>query len=217
VFEVASSSGPLIEPGQYVLTLAEIEDAGVGQYGPSILWKWKMSTPSAPDSFTVDADSGEPYLFYAYSSTKMTPKARARHWAEALLNREIQDGQKIDPSSLVGERMQALVIHETAEDGTVRAKISREMRPKPLRATPPATKSATATKGAPAAQFIPASPFGGEALREAIKKALRKCVLLDVPSLESFDIDVTAFDDETLRLMLNQMLAEIDEAAAAAA
>jgi len=200
-----------------VLTLAEIEDAGTGQFGPSILWKWKMSTPTTPEEFRVDGNSGDPYLFYAYSSTKMSPKADARHWAEALLGREIEDGEKLEPNSLLGKRMQAMIVHEPSpKDGTVRAKISREMPPRAFGtaqpSTPTATKSATPSKSAAAAVDL-----SGAALRAEIKRTLRKAVLLDVPSLEAFDIDTDDFDDMTLQLMLRQMQDEIAEAAAAAA
>lgn len=201
MFDTASNTdGTVLEAGQYVLTVESTEQAEDNGFGPSVLWRFRVSDPTTPEEFRLD-DSGEPYLFWHWTSTKMTPRARARHWIEALLGRPIGDGERIDPSTLVGKRMTALVIHEEKE-GQIRAKISMEVRPKPYgqpaaggTAAPPKSAPATATNGAAA---------GGLSTEWA--KAVRKAELLEVEGVGTFKaIDPNLFGEQELRAKLREL------------
>jgi len=186
-----SGEGPRLEPGQYVLTVISIEPAEGGNpaFGPSVKWTFTVANPSTPNDLMVN-DDGEPYDFWGHTSVKMSPKARARQWTEALVGRQLEEGERINPSTLIGQRMQALVIHEAGEDGIVRAKVSREMPPKPFGAVAAAAPAANGTADTPA-------------LLERWKKGITKAELLEIDGLGSFRaIDPTLLSDAELKSQL---------------
>ncbi len=189
-----SGEGPRLEPGQYVLTVTSIEPAEGGNqaFGPSVKWTFAVADVATPDDLKAD-DNGGDYEFWAFTSIKMSPQARARQWTEALVGRQLADGEKIDPSSLIGKRMQALVIHEEGDNGMVRAKVSREMPPKPFGAVP----AAPAPKAAPAAANGTADT---PTLLERWKKGITKAELLEIDGLGAFRaIDPTLLSDVELK------------------
>ena len=82
-----------LEPGRYLFKVSRLEDGNEGEYGPSIKWVFNVADMESKQAI-LDGNTGEPYEFWAYSSTKMgkTAKqvAKARAWTEALLNRNVE-------------------------------------------------------------------------------------------------------------------------------
>lgn len=79
-----------LERGSYLLQLQRIEDADPGQFGPRLKWVflvWKKDTREQ----VMDGD--QPYEFWQFTSEKMTPRATARSYVEALLGRTVQPGE----------------------------------------------------------------------------------------------------------------------------
>ncbi|HEX7024609.1 MAG TPA: hypothetical protein VF187_07310 [Gemmatimonadales bacterium] len=91
MFEDATAGTPVVDPGQYLAKVVRLEEGETGEFGPSI--KWVFNLADAKTREPMYDEQGELFEFYAYSSTKMGPRAKARQWAEALLGREIQNGE----------------------------------------------------------------------------------------------------------------------------
>lgn len=111
-----------IEDGTYVLQLKALEDTPDNGFGPGNKWifhLWEKQTREA-----VTNEDGTAYEFYQFSSSKMTPRAKARGWFEALIGRPIQDGEDPDAivSAAIGKYAEALIASEI-EDGKLRTKI----------------------------------------------------------------------------------------------
>ena len=199
MFDTASNTdGTTLDAGMYILTVASIEPAEDNGFGPSVLWRFQVSEMASPTDFKL-TDNGDEFLFWHWTSTKMTPRARARHWVEALMGRPLGEGERIDPDALVGRRMQAMVIHEEKE-GQVRAKVSSEVRPKAYGEAP--AQPAPSVSTAPAAK---ASTPPTELLAQW-KRAIVKAELLEIPSLGAWKvIDPGLLTPAELRAKLEQM------------
>jgi hypothetical protein len=151
VFDTVTNTdgGTLLDVAHYILTLRDLSREEQGQFGPSICWKFAVADVASPQQNRI-ADDGEEYQFWAWTSTKLSPRAKARPYAEALLGRQLAEGEKLNPAELIGRSMKAMIVHETGEDGKVRAKISQEVKPTPFgQAAPAAAKPAAngAAKG----------------------------------------------------------------------
>ena len=83
-------------------------------------------------TFTVYDGSPEGQEMTAASSTALGPKAKARPWAEALLNRRLEPGEEIDTETLCPKDCQVVVKNDP---DTGFAKIADVLPPRPRRTT----------------------------------------------------------------------------------
>jgi hypothetical protein len=126
--DVPSSKFETVQPGSYIVKLVRVEKAEDGQFGPRRRWVFHLAD-AATGTPAYRAD-GSLFEFAQLSSTKLGRKARAREYAEALLNRDLTDGERgadLVPQ-LVGKKALAL-IGENANGWT------EVIRMQPLKAT----------------------------------------------------------------------------------
>jgi hypothetical protein len=113
--------------GLYVMELKDlVQEDAASMPNP----KYKNSGPRIRWIFTIKRviDSNDPEAhdqvgeeFWAWSSLAMGRKATMRKWSEALLNRQLSEGEQITPTHLLGKRCKATVslyMKETGEQGT---------------------------------------------------------------------------------------------------
>jgi hypothetical protein len=100
----ATSFHARLKPGLYegMLTAIEERSSDNGEY-----LRW---------AFTID-DEGDEVEVSALSSTKFSPTAKARKYAESLLGRTIKNGEELAPAALYGCKCRLLVTIDTLSDG----------------------------------------------------------------------------------------------------
>lgn len=100
--------------GTYVLTVLRVEDGGEGQFGPRMRWVFSCTDE---DGDNVTWDDGTPFELWQSTGTSLGPKGKARKWAEAVLQRELVNGENGDEivRQMVGKRVRALI--QTNEAG----------------------------------------------------------------------------------------------------
>ena len=85
------------DPGTYILELTAVEEGPELQYGPTIKWRWNVhDMQGGPVVY-----EGRPAETDALSSQKMGPRAKARRWLEAHLQRALEEGE--DPALFEGD------------------------------------------------------------------------------------------------------------------
>lgn len=180
----------LPEPGKYIVTCIDIEDAPDKGFGPGVKWVFRL------EDFNTGAvwDSD----LWQFTSIKMGPKAKARPIIEALLGRPLQVREQPDSRDLLNRKMVAMVIHEPKDDGSQRAVVT---------SCKPFTEQA-AMPTAPARQEQP-KPAATD-LRAQVKAAMRKAEILQTPKhLDWFATDITAMSDSDLYELLQDINADI--------
>ena len=117
-----------IGPGPYIVKLNRIEPAPKGEFGDNIYWFWEIyNTFDAegkdvrPASFNPD---GSVWCYRETTSVKFGAnpksgvKAKARERAEALLKREMEDGEVLKASALMGKPAMVHLVWKPSADGT---------------------------------------------------------------------------------------------------
>ena len=94
----------------------------------------KNQKPWLKWTFTVYDGSPEGQEMTAASSTALGPKAKARPWVEALMNRRLEPGEEIDTEGLCPKDCQ-VVVKNDADTGF--AKITDVLPPRPRRPAGP--------------------------------------------------------------------------------
>jgi hypothetical protein len=99
---------PTIEPGTYTVTVLRIEDMEPGQYGERMRWVLALTDE---DGAPVTWDNGDPYEWWQQTGTTLGPKSTARKWADALMGRDLRDGDDGDDvaDALIGKSARALI------------------------------------------------------------------------------------------------------------
>jgi len=100
----ATSYQARLKPGLYQGRLTAIEERS-SDNGPYLRW-----------TFAID-HKGDEVEVSALSSTKFSPTAKARKYAEALLGRAIKEGEELAPDELYGCTCQVMVTIDTLSDG----------------------------------------------------------------------------------------------------
>lgn len=96
-----------IEDGIYGATVQEIREQET-QYGSALKF-----------IFAAETEDGDVELSALCNDPEtLSPKTKLRKWANAILNREIQDGETFNPKMLLDQPCRILVKNETGENGT---------------------------------------------------------------------------------------------------
>lgn len=122
---VTDKLGESVPEGLYLVRVVGVglyeppPDAPPSQYGDNPRAQWKFlieqvisaDTPR-PTKENPDPKSPEEFINYElrdYSSLTMGPKSKARDWSVALFDRELEEGETIDPDKLIGCRARATI------------------------------------------------------------------------------------------------------------
>lgn len=79
----------ILEAGKYRLKVDRIEEA-TGEFGPQNKWVFLVSGPAGQ---LMQSDGTTPYEFWAYTSNKTGPGSKAGEYFEALLDRQLVEGE----------------------------------------------------------------------------------------------------------------------------
>jgi hypothetical protein len=182
----------LPEPDRYIAVCVGIEDAPDKGFGPGVKWQFQLIDPRT--NLPVRDSQGRDFILWQFTSTKMGPKSRCRPIIEALLGRELLNGEVPDSRELLNKGMICLVAHEKAEDGTIRARVTS--------CTPynPAPDAAKVAAPAPAPGFdangntVSVNGADKAALIQKFEKARRSAEVLGTPK----HLDWLAMDPATM-------------------
>lgn len=115
-----SDNGQIIPEGRYTLHLIALEKAPPSTFqpeaGPRIKWIFNLYDQQG----AVFMFNGDIYDFYRTTSTKNSPRAFARQYAEALLGRKLDDHEVPRLADCIGKRMSGLISYgPSANDPTI--------------------------------------------------------------------------------------------------
>lgn len=148
-----AASTPIVPQNRFVFECTNIEEQP--PYAPPGEQPKPGARPGIRWSFSLyDTGTGEPfyfqdevYTFWQSTTANMQRGARAREYAEALLGRELGEGEEINPYDLIGKRGIGMVIHELSRSDKTK-KVAKLVAPEPYRETvaaPSRSRSAGAT------------------------------------------------------------------------
>lgn len=126
LFEEATNaaSTPIVPQDRFIVECLNLEEAP--PYAPpgempkpgaksGVRWILALYYQSTGERFEFQ---DEPYEFFQTTTANMQRGARAREYAEAFLAREIAEGERLDPNTLIGKKLVGMVIHELTRDKT---------------------------------------------------------------------------------------------------
>jgi hypothetical protein len=183
----------LPDPDRYIAVCVGIEDAPDKGFGPGVKWQFQLINPQT--NLNVADSQGRDFILWQFTSTKMGPKSRARPIIEALLGRELVNGEVPDSRHLFNKGMVCLVAHEKNEAGIVQAKVTSCAPYNPAR---DAAKAPAAPAPAPGfdANGDPVGSNGVDrtAVIQKFEKARRSAEVLGTPK----HLDWLAMDPEAM-------------------
>ena len=114
VTNTVGGTQPEIEPGTYTVEVLGIEDMEPGQYGERMRWVLGLTDE---DGEIITWENGDRYEWWQQTGTTLGPRSTARKYADALLARDLRDGEEGDAilEELVGRTARALI--EIGESG----------------------------------------------------------------------------------------------------
>tara|TARA_R110000824_G_scaffold3095_1_gene14153 strand:+ start:65 stop:508 length:444 start_codon:yes stop_codon:yes gene_type:complete len=114
VTNTVGGTQPEIEPGTYTVEVLGIEEMEPGQYGDRMRWVLGLTDE---DGEIIAWPNGEQYEWWQQTGTTLGPRSTARKYSDALLGRELRDGEDGDAilEELIGRTARALI--EIGESG----------------------------------------------------------------------------------------------------
>jgi hypothetical protein len=186
----------LPEPNRYIAVCLGIEDAPDKGYGPGVKWVFQLIDPMT--NLPIKDSQGRDFQLWQFTSVSMGRKARARPIIEALMGRELVEGEVPDSRLLLNKGMICLVAHEKDEKGNLRARVTSCS---PYNPAPDASRvSIPATAPAPAPGFdangntVSVNGTDKAALVQKFEKARRSAEVLGTPK----HLDWLAMDPATM-------------------
>lgn len=106
----------LIEQGEYVLTLSELEESE-GQWGDRMVWKFLVAPKEDFSAYICNANGDERTL-WAFTDRDIILGSLGHEFVENLTRRKFsEDNDPPDEDDLLGKRIVAYVTHETPTRG----------------------------------------------------------------------------------------------------
>lgn len=199
---------------EYVWTLWDLVSE-TGQYGEQVKWVWLISPVNDPDAYILRADGKQEKEIWQFTKPSLAKGSRARQWAEALMGREIKNGEDPDDNDLIRRRMVAMLVHKPKKsDPTVRNEaISEEMPPRPFQAARPADQ----VRANPTDADVDALLAASDELRKRVRKLVRNASLDDITELPKWgeldEVDLSNLADGDLQEMERDIKAAMRAAA----
>lgn len=107
----------LIEQGEYVFTLNDLQFSSDGKYGDSLKWVWLIAPKDAPTDYMTNANGMEKTL-HQYTDADIVVGSRQHEWAQVLSGRELNDGDEPpEDEELTGKRMVGYLTHYKPKQG----------------------------------------------------------------------------------------------------
>ncbi len=123
--QVSDQAATLIPRGQYIVKVSRLEEAESQLYGNTQV-KWVFNVAS-PDGKPMMGSSGQPVELWQFTSKNLTkhPKNLTRPWLEALLGRDLHDGEDGAPlaKEVIGKKAMVFIDQIPNQNGVTRNKI----------------------------------------------------------------------------------------------
>jgi hypothetical protein len=198
----------LLEQGEYVLTLNDLEESE-GQWGPRLVWKF-LAAPKEDATAYIVKPSGDEYELWAFTDREIILGSLSHEFAQTLSGRTLtKDDAPPDEDDLLGKRLIAYVTHETPTRGKNAGKKREAIVAgsiKPYRGSAPA-KTIAKNVERPAA---PANDEERAGLIRMVDKAIGKAVKLESPRhLDWIALDTASLADDALRVANREIEADI--------
>ena len=118
------ADGGFLEDGKYIVKVARLEQTPASQahpeWGAGIKWYFHVADAATPGQPKYGPE-GDLFELWQFTSAKLTPRARARGWVEALLNRQLtpQDTGEAISREVVGKKAVIMIGPKRRDDGTI--------------------------------------------------------------------------------------------------
>lgn len=221
-----AASTPIVPQDRFIFECSLIEEQP--PYAPPGEQPKPGARPGIRWSFRLyDAANGQPfyfqdevYTFWQSTTANMQRGARAREYAEALLGRELGEGEQVNPGDLIGKRGIGMVIHELSRDKT--KKVAKLVAPEPYRQTVAATAPVRAASGAatavmerPSVAQVSANPSMEDVDRalliSAVEKKIKQAERLQTKKhLDWLAMDLKTMDSDELESIKAAVQEDID-------
>lgn len=202
----------LIETGEYVLTLNDLEFEADGPYGDSMKWEWLIALREDPTGYICRANGNEVTL-RCWTGADVELGSQCHEWVQVLAGRKFEKGDEPPAvEDLLGRRMIAYLTHQAPKKGPNAGKLREKIvagSAKPFKGPQP---------NRTVAQNV-ARPVQTEAekeraeLIERVEKQIGKAVTLNTPNVKTFlACDLQAAEDDQLLAMLQAVKDEVQKA-----
>ena len=91
VFDDVSSGGLDVEPGRYLVRVERLEPTEHAEFGPGLRWVLTLDSLATQPPTPLYQTDGTRFELWQTTSRKLTPRAKARRWLEAFLDRDLQE------------------------------------------------------------------------------------------------------------------------------
>lgn len=210
----------LIETGEYVLTLNDLEFEADGPYGDSMKWEWMVAPREDPTNYICRQDGNERTI-RTWTGADIELGSQQHEWCQVLTGRTLEKGDEPpEIDDLRGKRMIAYLTHQAPKKGPNAGKLREKIVAGSAKrfAGPHKTVARpmeTAAQPAETTAEAPAQDDNADraVLIDDIKKQVRKAAILDIEAAElwaAINLDEMSTQD------LRDGLQTIKEAIAAA-
>jgi hypothetical protein len=203
----------LIEQGEYVLTLSELDESE-GNWGSRLVWKFMVAPPADPTAYICNAN-GDERTVWAFTDLEIIVGSLGHEFVEKLTGKTFTKGtEPPDEDDLLGRRVLGYVTHHTPTKGKNAGKKQEQIVAGSIKVfkgpQPNAVKRLDPKAAAPAASD--ADKVRAEAI-ERVGKLIGKAVTLGTPRhLDFVAIDLDAADLDDLQMLANTIKEEVQAA-----
>jgi hypothetical protein len=199
----------LIEPGEYVLTLSELEQT-TGNWGDRVIWKFLVA-PTDDYANYISDDKGDERSVWAFTDVDIILGSIAHEFVEKMTGKAF--GQDADPPSeddLLGKRVVGYIRHVIPTTGKSAGKKREEIVAgsiKPFKG--PAKKVApNVTRPEPTEDAAERAE-----LVSRLEKFIGRAVKMETPNHASYvALDLSEGDNDQLRQLIATVQAEVQDA-----
>jgi hypothetical protein len=198
----------LIEQGEYILTLNELDES-TGQYGDRLIWKFLVSLKEDPTGYICRTDGNEKTV-WTFTDVDIILGSLQHELVEKLTGRPfVKDSEPPSEDDLLGRRVIGYITHHTPKQGKnagkkqeqiVAGSIKAFKGPQPNKVIAPnVSRPAPTEEQEERAELI-----------TRIEKQIGKAVTLNTPHhVEYVALDLNTHDDNELLMLLNTIKAEV--------
>ena len=202
----------LIETGEYILTLSDLEETD-GQWGTRLIWKFLVGTKEDPTGYVCNAN-GEERTIWAFTDVDIILGSLGHEFVEKLTGKTFtKDSAPPSEDDLLGRRVGAFITHETPTRGKSAGKKREAIVQgsiKPFKGPQP---NKVIAPNAPARTEPTAAESERAAKVEALGKLIGRAVKLETPNHAAYvALDLDVGDVDQLEQLIVTVRAEVQDA-----
>ena len=201
---------PLIETGEYVVTLHDLTFKSGPPYGDGLLWEWLVALPSDPTGY-ICRDDGQEKTIHEYTAPDVILRSKPHEWIASLTGQVLEENDTPpDAEDLIGKRMTVYLTHLAPTQGP-NTGILRE------RFVAGSSKRwagahATVARNAPAKVVDPEAERRMDVV-EKLERLIGKAVKLETPNCRKYvSLDLERGDLDQLRQLVVTIQEEVTDA-----